>query len=70
KIEEPLNVTFDESPLLSKTLALVDVDLDKNEAVKVVEKKILDNDIEDETLEVDEVINIKESRNHLLENVI
>nr|GEV39284.1 hypothetical protein [Tanacetum cinerariifolium] len=47
KIEEPLNVTFDESPLLSKTLALVDVDLDENEAVKVAEKKILDNDIED-----------------------
>ncbi|GKC25151.1 retrovirus-related pol polyprotein from transposon TNT 1-94, partial [Tanacetum coccineum] len=30
----------------------------------------LENDIEDETLEIDEVVNIKESRNHPLENVI
>ncbi|GJZ88802.1 retrovirus-related pol polyprotein from transposon TNT 1-94 [Tanacetum coccineum] len=70
KIEESLNVTFDETPLPSKTSPLVDDDLDEEEAIKVIEKKILENDIEDETLEIDEVVNIKESRNHPLENVI
>ncbi|GKC36174.1 hypothetical protein Tco_1048558 [Tanacetum coccineum] len=70
KIEESLNVTFDETPPPSKTSPLVDDDLDKEEAIKVSEKKILENDIEDETLEIDEVVNIKESRNHPLENVI
>ncbi|GJY26819.1 retrovirus-related pol polyprotein from transposon TNT 1-94 [Tanacetum coccineum] len=49
---------------------LVDDDLDEEEAIKVAEKKILENDIEDETLKIDEVVNIKESRNHPLENVI
>ncbi|GJU06133.1 hypothetical protein Tco_1122563 [Tanacetum coccineum] len=44
--------------------------LDEEEAIKVTEKKNLENDIVDETLEVDEIINIKESRNHPLENVI
>ncbi|GJU52563.1 retrovirus-related pol polyprotein from transposon TNT 1-94 [Tanacetum coccineum] len=70
KIEESLNVTFDETPPPSKTSPLVDDDLDEEEAIKVAEKKNLENDIEDETLEIDEVVNIKESRNHLLENVI
>ncbi|GKF25192.1 retrovirus-related pol polyprotein from transposon TNT 1-94, partial [Tanacetum coccineum] len=49
---------------------MVDDDLDEEEAIKVAEKKILENDIEDETLEIDEIVNIKESRNHPLENVI
>ncbi|GJW65238.1 retrovirus-related pol polyprotein from transposon TNT 1-94 [Tanacetum coccineum] len=70
KIEESFNVTFDETPLPSKTSPLVDDDLDEEEATKVTEKKNLENDIEDETLEVDEIVNIKESRNHPLENVI
>ncbi|GKB51835.1 hypothetical protein Tco_0902588 [Tanacetum coccineum] len=69
KIEESLNVTFDETPLPSKTLPLVEDDLDEDQAVKVAEKKVLDNDIEDETLEVDEIVNIKEAKNHPLENV-
>ncbi|GKD35064.1 hypothetical protein Tco_1250573 [Tanacetum coccineum] len=67
---ESLNVTFDETPPPSKTSPLVDDDLDEVEAVKVFEKKNLENDIEDETLEIDEIVNIKESMNHLLENVI
>ncbi|GJU19510.1 retrovirus-related pol polyprotein from transposon TNT 1-94 [Tanacetum coccineum] len=67
---ESLNVTFNETPPPSKTSSLVDDDLDEEEAIKVAEKKILENDIEDETLEIDEVVNIKESRNHPLENVI
>ncbi|GJX71462.1 retrovirus-related pol polyprotein from transposon TNT 1-94 [Tanacetum coccineum] len=56
KIEESLNVTLDETPPPSKTSPLVDDDLDEDDAIKVAEKKVLDNDIEDETLEVDEVI--------------
>ncbi|GJY59162.1 hypothetical protein Tco_0459054 [Tanacetum coccineum] len=68
KIEESLNVTFDETPPPSKKSPLVDDDLDEEEAIKVTEKKNLENDIEDETLEIDEVVNIKESRNHPLEN--
>ncbi|GJX51594.1 retrovirus-related pol polyprotein from transposon TNT 1-94 [Tanacetum coccineum] len=70
KIEESLNVTFDETPPPSKTSPLVDDDLDEIEAIKVTEKKNLENDIEDETLKIDEIVNIKESRNHPLENVI
>ncbi|GJS83448.1 retrovirus-related pol polyprotein from transposon TNT 1-94 [Tanacetum coccineum] len=70
KVKESLNVTFDETPPPSKTSPLVDDDLDKEEAIKVTEKKNLENDIEDETLEIDEIVNIKESRNHPLENVI
>ncbi|GJV45362.1 retrovirus-related pol polyprotein from transposon TNT 1-94 [Tanacetum coccineum] len=49
---------------------MVDDDLDEEEAIKVTEKKNLENNIEDETLEIDEIVNIKESRNHPLENVI
>ncbi|GJR03580.1 retrovirus-related pol polyprotein from transposon TNT 1-94 [Tanacetum coccineum] len=70
KIEESLNVTFDETPPPSKTSPLVDDDLDEKEAIKVTEKKNLEKDIEDETLEIDEIVNIKESRNHPLENVL
>ncbi|GKC91971.1 retrovirus-related pol polyprotein from transposon TNT 1-94, partial [Tanacetum coccineum] len=69
-IQELLNVTFDETPPPSKTSPLVDDDLDEEEKIKVTEKKNLENDIEDETLEIDEVVNIKESRNHPLKNVI
>ncbi|GKA73244.1 retrovirus-related pol polyprotein from transposon TNT 1-94, partial [Tanacetum coccineum] len=70
KIEESLNLKFDETPPPSKTSPLVDDDLDEEEAIKVTKKKNLENDIEDETLEIDDIVNIKESRNHLLENVI
>nr|GEX70967.1 copia protein [Tanacetum cinerariifolium] len=61
-------LTFDETPPPSKTSPLVDDDLDNEEAIKVTKKKNLENDIEDETLEIDEMVNIKESRNHPLEN--
>ncbi|GKA70455.1 retrovirus-related pol polyprotein from transposon TNT 1-94, partial [Tanacetum coccineum] len=70
KLEESLNVTFDETPPPSKTSPLVDDDLDEEEAIKVTEKKNLENDIVDETLEINEIVNIKESINHPLENVI
>nr|GEU58415.1 retrovirus-related Pol polyprotein from transposon TNT 1-94 [Tanacetum cinerariifolium] len=48
---------------------MVDDDLDEVETIKVFEKKNLKYDIKDETLEIDEIVNIKESRNHPLENV-
>ncbi|GJT56754.1 retrovirus-related pol polyprotein from transposon TNT 1-94 [Tanacetum coccineum] len=70
KIEESLNVTFDETLPSSKISPLVDDDLDEEEAIREVEKKNLENNVGDETLEIDEVVNIKESRNHPLENVI
>ncbi|GJZ75570.1 retrovirus-related pol polyprotein from transposon TNT 1-94 [Tanacetum coccineum] len=58
------------TPQPSKTSPFVDDDLDEEEAIKVTKKKNLENDIEDEILEIDEIVNIKESRNHQLENVI
>ncbi|GJW36242.1 retrovirus-related pol polyprotein from transposon TNT 1-94 [Tanacetum coccineum] len=70
KIKESLNVTFDETPPPSKTSPLVDDDLDEEEAIREIEKKNLENVVEDETLEIDKIVNIKESRNHPLENVI
>ncbi|GJU00687.1 retrovirus-related pol polyprotein from transposon TNT 1-94 [Tanacetum coccineum] len=70
KIEESLNVAFNETPPPSKTSPLVDDDLDEEETIKVTEKKNLEKDIKDDTLEIDEVVNIKESRNHPSENVI
>nr|GEX07259.1 putative reverse transcriptase domain-containing protein [Tanacetum cinerariifolium] len=49
KVEESLNVTFDETPPPSKISPLVDDDLDEEEAIKVTEKKNLENDIVDKT---------------------
>nr|GEU47134.1 hypothetical protein [Tanacetum cinerariifolium] len=54
KMEESLSVTFDETHPPSKISPLVYDDLDKEEAIKVAEKKNLENDIMDETLEIDE----------------
>ncbi|GJT87615.1 hypothetical protein Tco_1069332 [Tanacetum coccineum] len=48
-------MTFDETPPPSRTSPLVDDDLDKEESIKVTEKKNLENDIEDETLEIDRI---------------
>nr|GEX63048.1 retrovirus-related Pol polyprotein from transposon TNT 1-94 [Tanacetum cinerariifolium] len=70
KVKESLNVTFDETPPPSKTSPLADDDLDDEEAIKVTEKKNLENYIVDETLEIGEIVNIKESKKHPLKNVI
>lgn len=70
KVEESLNVTFDESPPPTKTSPLVDDDLDEEEATKVNSMKVLENDMEDGIVEVDDVVKIKESKNHPIENVI
>nr|GEU82743.1 zf-CCHC domain-containing protein/UBN2 domain-containing protein [Tanacetum cinerariifolium] len=61
-----LNMTFDENPPPSKTSSLVDDDLADVEAIRVTEKKNLENDIKDETLKIDEIVDIKEYRNHPL----
>ncbi|GJW75371.1 hypothetical protein Tco_0134741 [Tanacetum coccineum] len=70
KIKESLNVTFGETPPPSKTSPLVDEELDEAQAIKIAKKKNIENDIENEKLEVDKIVNIKESKNHPLENVI
>nr|GEV64685.1 hypothetical protein [Tanacetum cinerariifolium] len=69
KDEESLNVTYDESPSPSRPSPLVDDNLVEEEAIEVSGKKHLGDDIEKETLEIDEIVNIKESKNHPLNNV-
>nr|GEX00414.1 hypothetical protein [Tanacetum cinerariifolium] len=63
-------MTFDETPPPSKTSPLMDDDLDEEEAIRETKKKNLENVVEDKTLKIDEIVNIKESMNHPLENVI
>ncbi|GJS85044.1 retrovirus-related pol polyprotein from transposon TNT 1-94 [Tanacetum coccineum] len=70
KVEESLNVTFDETPPPPKTSTLKDDDLVKEEAIEVNKTKPLGNDLEDKSLENNEIINIKESKSHPLDNVI
>nr|GEV29680.1 retrovirus-related Pol polyprotein from transposon TNT 1-94 [Tanacetum cinerariifolium] len=70
KVEESLNMKFDETPPPSKRSHLEDDDLVEEEAIKVNETRPLGNDIEDKTLENNEIINIKEAKSHPLENVI
>ncbi|GKA85021.1 hypothetical protein Tco_0806675 [Tanacetum coccineum] len=47
------------TPPPSKTSPLVDDDLDEEEAIREIEKKNLENDVEDETLEIDDIVNIR-----------
>ncbi|GJV43293.1 retrovirus-related pol polyprotein from transposon TNT 1-94 [Tanacetum coccineum] len=58
KLKNHSHVTFrlNSSHLLKKQSPLVDDDLDEEEAIKVTEKKNLENDIEDETLVIDEIV--------------
>nr|GEY65509.1 hypothetical protein [Tanacetum cinerariifolium] len=53
-----------------KTSSLEDDDLVKEEAIKVNEIKSLSNDVKDESLESNEIINVKISKSHPLENII
>ncbi|GJZ90447.1 hypothetical protein Tco_0662374 [Tanacetum coccineum] len=62
KVEESLNVTFDENPSPPKTSPLEDDDLVEEEAIKVNKTKSLGNDLEDKSIENNEIINIKESK--------
>ncbi|GJZ37587.1 retrovirus-related pol polyprotein from transposon TNT 1-94 [Tanacetum coccineum] len=70
KVEESLNVTFDETPPPSKTSPLEDDDLVEEEAIEVSKTRPLGNNLEDKSLENNKIINIKESKSHPLENVI
>ncbi|GJZ52314.1 retrovirus-related pol polyprotein from transposon TNT 1-94 [Tanacetum coccineum] len=70
KVEESLNVTFDESPPTTKLSPLVDDDVGEEEAIENNSKVVNNNNLEVESVEVDEVVNIKESKNHPLEQVI
>nr|GEZ11079.1 retrovirus-related Pol polyprotein from transposon TNT 1-94 [Tanacetum cinerariifolium] len=71
KVEESLNVTFDESPPSTKLSPLVDNVVSKEEAIKKNTKVVNNNNNEeDESIEVNEIVNIKESKNHPLDQVI
>ncbi|GJU92671.1 zf-CCHC domain-containing protein [Tanacetum coccineum] len=70
KVKESLNVTFNESPPPTKLSPLVDDDVGEEEAIENNIKVVNNNNIEEESVEVDEVVNIKESKNHPLEQVI
>ncbi|GJW18005.1 retrovirus-related pol polyprotein from transposon TNT 1-94 [Tanacetum coccineum] len=70
KVEESLNVTFDEPPPLPKTSPLEDDELVEEEAIEVSKAKPIGNDLEDISLENNQIVNIKESKTHPLENVI
>ncbi|GKB50764.1 hypothetical protein Tco_0901517 [Tanacetum coccineum] len=69
KVEESLNVTFDESPPPTKLSPLVDDDVGEEEAIENNTKVVNNSNEEDALIEVDEVVNIKESKNHPLEQV-
>nr|GEV49730.1 retrovirus-related Pol polyprotein from transposon TNT 1-94 [Tanacetum cinerariifolium] len=70
KVEESINVTFDETPPPPKTSPLEDDDLVEEQAIGVSKTKPLGNDLEDKSLENNGITNIKESKSHPLENVI
>ncbi|GJW50845.1 retrovirus-related pol polyprotein from transposon TNT 1-94 [Tanacetum coccineum] len=59
KVEESLNVTFDESPPPTKLSPLVDDDVGEEEAIRKNTKIVNTNNKEDESIEVDKIINIK-----------
>ena len=70
KVEESLNVTFDETPPPPKTLPLEDDDVMEEEAIEVSKTKPLGNNDEVETLGETEIVDIKESKSHPLGNII
>ncbi|GJV03725.1 retrovirus-related pol polyprotein from transposon TNT 1-94 [Tanacetum coccineum] len=70
KVKESLNMTFDESLLPTKLSPLVDDDVGEEESIEYNTKVVNNSNEENESIEVDEVVNIKESKNHPLEQVI
>ncbi|GJY29844.1 hypothetical protein Tco_0405611 [Tanacetum coccineum] len=70
KVKESLNMTFDESIPPTKLSPLVDDDVSEEEAIRNNTKIVHTNNEEDELTEVDEIVNIKESKNHPLDQVI
>ncbi|GJS62038.1 retrovirus-related pol polyprotein from transposon TNT 1-94 [Tanacetum coccineum] len=67
KVEESLNVTFNESPPPTKLSPLVDDDVGEEEAIRKNTKIVNTNNEENKSIVVDEIVNIKESKNHLLD---
>nr|GEU64382.1 copia protein [Tanacetum cinerariifolium] len=59
KVKESLNVAFDESPP-NKLSPLVDDDVGEEDAIKKNTKIVNTNNEEDESIEVEEIVNIKE----------
>ncbi|GJW53740.1 retrovirus-related pol polyprotein from transposon TNT 1-94 [Tanacetum coccineum] len=57
KVEESLNVTFDETPPPPKTSPLEDDELVKEEAIEVSKTKPIGNDLEDISLENNQIVN-------------
>ncbi|GJR48987.1 ribonuclease H-like domain-containing protein [Tanacetum coccineum] len=70
KVKESLNLTFDESPHPTKLTPLVDDDVGEEEVIRKNTKIVNTNNEEYESIEVDKIINIKESKNHPLDKVI
>nr|GEX66473.1 UBN2 domain-containing protein [Tanacetum cinerariifolium] len=70
KVKESFNVTFDESPPPTKLSPLVDDDVGEEESIRKNNKIVNTNNEEDKSIEVDEIINIKDSKNHPLDQVI
>nr|GEZ35158.1 UBN2 domain-containing protein [Tanacetum cinerariifolium] len=69
KVEELLNVTFDESLPPTKLSPLID-DVAEEDAIRKNTKIVNTNNEEDESIEVEEIVNIRESKNHPLDQVI
>nr|GEX75430.1 UBN2 domain-containing protein [Tanacetum cinerariifolium] len=69
KVEDSIIVTFDESPPPTKLSPLVDDDIAEEEAIKR-NTKVVNNNEENDSIEVDENMNIKEFKNHPLDQVI
>nr|GEW12551.1 UBN2 domain-containing protein [Tanacetum cinerariifolium] len=67
--EESLNVSFDEIHPPTKLSPLVDDDVGEEEAIRK-NTKVVNNNKEDESIKVDEIVNIKESKNHPLDQVM
>ncbi|GKA27624.1 hypothetical protein Tco_0713792 [Tanacetum coccineum] len=67
KVEESLNMTFNERPCPTKLSPLFDDDVGEEEAIENNTKVVNNNHVDDESIEVDEVVNIMESKNHPLE---
>nr|GEW46107.1 transposon protein, putative, CACTA, En/Spm sub-class [Tanacetum cinerariifolium] len=70
KVKESLNVTFDGSSPPTKLSPLVDDDVSEEEAIRKNNKIVNTNNEEDGLIELDEIVNIKESKNHPLDQVI
>ena len=67
RVKESLNITFDESPPPSKTSPLVDDDLVESQAMN--DQVIIEDDKEEEPTNK-QIVDVKESKSHPLENVI